>query len=580
MSSRPFTPTEEQERVIGHEGSAFVAACPGAGKTRMLVERTRTLLKGKTIGKAIAFLSFTNAAVSELEQRLRQDGLLPSPAFPHFIGTFDRFLWQFLVAPFGVPGCEGPPRLIPDKDQRNIRPSVNLRELPLECFDRLTGEILPAAAKRRRFEPDKNPNLTKAYVNSAALARARFLRRGELDFIDVRTLSAGRLKDDRQASQLARALAGRFSEVIVDETQDCNSADLEIIQWLRDAGIATKVICDPHQSIYSFRGGVTEELIAFGQTFDKRDQLSMSGNFRSSDPICRAIVALRPRDARAQPDRALGEHGRVTTPVHVLAYPGKGVPAAVGVRFRELVEDQGLDLMRCPVLAATRRSGARAVGQPFEDTTEDLTLRLANAVTGFHFAFESGNRRTQLEDVHRVVLEIEGRMGPKTYHQYLVAQGIEPADWRPRVLKLVRELHYDPISYSDSEAWLARARALLAAYLPPNSQSIAQRLRRNPGLAAALAVPSGSCPSAQTIHAVKGMEFPGVCVVMTVRTTHEILDYLETGTPGNVSEEARKIYVAASRAERLLVIATPKKHAGRLAAMLGATGAPVTLLSI
>src|SRR5580704_8180213 len=100
MSANPFTPTDEQARVIGHHGSAFVSACPGAGKTLVLVERARVLLKDRTSsGKGIAFLSFTNAAVSELERRLREEGLLRSPPFPHFIGTFDRFLWQFLFAP-------------------------------------------------------------------------------------------------------------------------------------------------------------------------------------------------------------------------------------------------------------------------------------------------------------------------------------------------------------------------------------------------------------------------------------------------------------------------------------------------
>ncbi|KAB0784496.1 UvrD-helicase domain-containing protein, partial [Pseudomonas aeruginosa] len=97
MSPRPFTPTGEQTRVIGHAGSAFVAACPGAGKTRVLVERARSLLAERSAGRGIAFLSFTIAAVSELEGRLRREGLLKTPAFPHFIGTFDGFLWQFLI---------------------------------------------------------------------------------------------------------------------------------------------------------------------------------------------------------------------------------------------------------------------------------------------------------------------------------------------------------------------------------------------------------------------------------------------------------------------------------------------------
>ena len=70
MTSRPFTPTAEQMAVIGHNGSAFVSACPGAGKTRVLVERARALLKDKATGKGIAFLSFTRSAVSELERRI------------------------------------------------------------------------------------------------------------------------------------------------------------------------------------------------------------------------------------------------------------------------------------------------------------------------------------------------------------------------------------------------------------------------------------------------------------------------------------------------------------------------------
>jgi DNA helicase II / ATP-dependent DNA helicase PcrA len=580
MSLRHFTPTEEQSRVIHHDGSAFVSACPGAGKTRVLVERARLLLKGRTAGKGIAFLSFTNAAMSELDQRLRQECLLPLPAFPHFVGTFDSFLWQFLVAPFGVPGCQDPPRLIPDKGEITVRPSEKVRELPLECFDRTTGEVIPAIAQSLGFDPAENPGRTKAYMTSAASTRRRLLLRGELDFDDARELAAKRLKDAALSSSLAIALAGRFREVIVDEAQDCNPADLEIIQWLRDAGIATKVVCDPQQSIYEFRGGVTEELVAFGQTFGKDDQLSMSGNFRSSEPICKVLVALRPKDARGRTDRALGDHGAVTAPIHILAYPGTGVPATVGAKFRELVEAEGIGLPFCPVLAATRHSGAKAIGQPVEATRQDLTLRLANAVTCFHFAFETGNRTEVLEEVHRVVLDIEGRMGSKTYHQYLAEDGIKPSTWRPEILNLVRELRYDPATYPDPGAWLARARALLAPHLPGNGRSINQRLPSNAGLAGALAVATGSNPQAKTIHSVKGMEFPAVCVVVTVPTAKGFLDYLETGDPAERSEDARKIYVGASRAQRLLAIAAPRSQAARLKALFTSAGAPVTVLDV
>ena len=582
MTRESFKPTDEQERVITHQGSAFVAACPGAGKTRVLVERARLLLNEKSTGKGIAFLSFTNAAISELQQRLTLEGLLPWPAFPHFIGTFDSFLWQFLVAPFGLPGCETPLRLIKDKGQRMIRPgnSDKLPELPLECFDRASGCLNNTMAIRHGFDTNRNARSTKAYETAAASARARFLSRGELDFEDARELAEGRIKDGEAALRLSAALAGRFRELIVDEAQDCNPSDLDVIKWLRDAGIPTKVICDPHQSIYQFRGGVTEELNALAQTFDEEDRLLMSGNFRSSDPICKAIVALRPRHARANPDRALGKFGSVTLPVHVFSYGGTTVPAAVGERFCELIAAEDIDPSLCPVLAATKASGAHAIGQPGGSESQDLTLRLAGAVTDFYFGFDAGNRQSALNDVHSVVLDIEGRKDGKTYHQFLSDEGLEPGSWRPRIIQIVRALRYDPALFPTPDAWLAHARTLFAKHIPPNGRTISQRLRNNRNLATSLAMVQKSMPPAKTIHAVKGMEFPAVCVVLTTKTSKGIIDYLVDGSSAEHAEEARKIYVAASRAQRLLAIATPRSQAGRLQRHLDATGAEVRVVDL
>lgn len=38
MIAKPFEPTGEQQRVIEHAGSAFISACPGAGKTRVMAD--------------------------------------------------------------------------------------------------------------------------------------------------------------------------------------------------------------------------------------------------------------------------------------------------------------------------------------------------------------------------------------------------------------------------------------------------------------------------------------------------------------------------------------------------------------
>ncbi len=574
MITKAFEPTEEQRRVIEHTGSAFIAACPGAGKTRVMIERARKLLGGRPTGRGIAFLSFTIAAVSELEDRLRREGLVGTPAFPHFIGTFDAFLWQFLIAPFGVDGCDAKPRLIPDKDDRTIQPFAAAQALPLECFDRVSGNAIPAMIQRHGFR-----GKIKAHETTARNMRARFLERGELDFADARSVALARLRDPACGAILGPAFTARFLELIVDEAQDCNPADLEIIAWFRAAGVPVKVISDPNQAIYGFRGGVTQELGQFAETFSAAERLPMSGNFRSSKHITKGVVALRAPDKRAVVDEALGEHREEPTAVQILSYSGNGVPSSIGARFRELTAAMGLDARDCPVVSATRRTGANALGHPQDSGVRDLSYRLAVAVSDFHFSFEVGGRKEALVDVHRIMLELGGRLDGKTYHQHLVDGEVGPESWRPEALALVQALRFTPDRFATAEAWHDEARRLLAPLLPAGGQSINQRLRRNGDLDKALSVAPAVGHPARTIHSVKGMEFPAICVVMSPRTAKSIIDFLAGAAHGD-NEEARKIYVGASRAQRLLAIALPKTQAPRLQGLMAGMGASVELISL
>jgi len=491
MTTKPFEPTDEQQRVIEHVGSAFIAACPGAGKTRVIVERARKLLNGRPMGRGIAFLSFTIAAVSELEDRLRREGLVETPAFPHFIGTFDAFLWQFLIAPFGIDGCTAKPRLIPDKGDRTIQPFPAAQALPLECFDRATGDAIPAMIQRHGFR-----GKIKAHETAARNTRARFLERGELDFADARSVALARLRDPACGAVLGPAFSARFQELIVDEAQDCNPVDLEIIAWFRAAGIPVKVISDPNQAIYGFRGGVTRELGLFAETFGEAERLPMNGNFRSSRHITKGVVVLRAPNMRT-----------------------------------------------------------------------------------FHFSFEVGGRKEALVAIHRIMLELGGRMGGKTYHQHLVEGDVAPDAWRPEALALAQALRFTQERFATVEAWHDEARRLLAPLLPAEGQSINQRLRRNAELEKALSVAPATSHPARTIHSVKGMEFPAICVVMSPSTAKGIIDFL-AGDTGGDNEEARKIYVGASRAQRLLAIALPRTQAPRLRDLMVGMGGAVELVAL
>jgi DNA helicase II / ATP-dependent DNA helicase PcrA len=582
MRKLPFAPTDEQKAVIAHSGSAFISACPGAGKTQVLVERARQQLKITSTGRGLAFLSFTNAAISELKSRLQSEALLLAPPFPHYVGTFDTFLWQFFIAPLGIPGCVRTPQLIPDLDDRDVVPFNNAQPIPLSCFDHLTGKIVPDKAKQVGFDATAKPALTAKYEASAQGCRTRFLARGELGFRDVRALVKSHLSNKPLSTRLSAALAARFREIVVDEAQDCNPADIEIVNWLRAAGIVTKVICDPHQSIYEFRGGVTDELFALRDSFGPNDRLTMSDNFRSNCNICKAIGALRPPGEQDVTDQALGPAANDLTPVHVVMYPGSSIPPSIGTTFETLVRGARLEPGQCPVLSSTRDAACKATGQACDSATRHRSLRLAFSVSDFHAGVEINARKLALESVHGIVLELGGKIGEKTYHQFVAAEGLRPEDWRPLILELLQSLRYDPGAHATADIWLDHARGVLSPFLAANIGSIAQNLTNHKDLSSVLATKPASGLSPRTIHSVKGMEFPGVCVVLSIKTTKDIIDYLTSGQPSQSAEGARKLYVAASRAERLLVFAVPKSQGTRLIAHLKKTGAQVeqTMLTL
>jgi superfamily I DNA/RNA helicase len=575
MKPKSFTPTQEQEVVIGHKESAFISACPGAGKTQVLVERARRELRKNPSGRGLAFLSFTNAAISELKARLQSEALLPNPPFPHYVGTFDTFIWQFFIAPLGIPGCITPPQLIPDMQERAITPYSGAQEIPLGYFDDVTGELVPEKARQRGFDVSARPALTAKYEAAARSCRNRFLTRGEIGFDDVRAIVKSYLTDPQISTRLSAALAARFSEIVVDEAQDCNPADIQIINWFRDSSIFTKIICDPHQSIYEFRGGVTEELFALRATFAPQNQLPMSGNFRSNRNICKAIAAFRSPGEQQPTDRPIGPLSDDVTKIQVLHFPGNSIPNSIGQKFKELLHNHGIMPLECPVVSSARDAACKAIGQIVDANSSDRTLRLALSAAAFHAGVEINARKEAMEAVHSILLELGGKMGRKTYYQYVRAEALKAEDWRPEVLELLQSLRYDPAHDGDADTWLTKARNLLAPFLG-TSGSIAQKLRNHQALSAILTSKPASDLSARTIHSVKGMEFPGICVVLSPRTCKDLLDYLTTGRPAESAEAARKLYVAASRAERLLVIAVPRSQGSRLVEHIKKTGAEVT----
>ena len=80
--------------------SIYLEACPGSGKTEVIAAKIVKEINNWTLSPGgIALLSFSNSATDELLSRVQQHSINIANRFPHFIGTFDSFIFKFLINP-------------------------------------------------------------------------------------------------------------------------------------------------------------------------------------------------------------------------------------------------------------------------------------------------------------------------------------------------------------------------------------------------------------------------------------------------------------------------------------------------
>jgi DNA helicase-2/ATP-dependent DNA helicase PcrA len=446
----------------------------------------------------------------------------------------------------------------------------------MNCLDRKTGVLDAEKASKHGFSRDP-----KRHQSMALSLRLALLKQGIVDFDDARDIANANLQDADFSARLAAVLSSRFKEVIVDEAQDCNPDDLTIITWLRDvAKIPTKVVCDPNQSIYGFRGGVSSELFDFSDTFADEDKLPLTGNFRSTDQICKVVHALRAPSIRGDCDTALGELANNQVAVHIISYAGKGVSPEIGKTFAQLAAKNSIQIDACRVVAKTRNSGINAVGGFVDDGKNHLCLRIARAAKNFQHATLVEHQLKAVIEAHKISLELSGFLADRSYHQVLEENGLDDLDWRGQIIATLKRLHFDVADGNTRQEWVARARAENLPHLQDTGRTISQKIQNKSELDAILQANPIPKLSPSTIHEVKGKQFIGVCVVLTTRKTKAILAHL-TDEPDQVAaEDCREFYVAASRARQFLAIACPKSQLSKLTDHLELFGSIVEVVSI
>lgn len=549
-----YLPTGQQRDIIIHDNtSAYVRACPGAGKTRTIVARLKqsALLSSSRFG--IGVISFTNSAVDEFKSKCSDEGILDDLRYPNFIGTFDSFIWKFLALPAIQIPSDISPQLLESWDDIyiNIRgyQRINGKGVPLSKFD----------PHSRTFQIDSLPaNISApviqhnaAYVREAERILRAFNNKGFYSTTDMRVIIRGKLENVIFCNALGAALRHRFKEIIIDEAQDCNSTDIAILRWLLNSEIPIKVVCDPSQAIYEFRNANPNELSEF--TIDL-NQLPLDGNFRSTSIICDLASTLR---ENRQSDTPLGDFREVREPIRLFPYNGRKVHSDVGLRF--IQEAIGINLLRTDLisLAHDLKSAMRAAGVEPQDNSSEAKRRLLAQAT-VDIKCSGTNRKTKeyaIISLIRLMLEAEGLLEDgSTWRECIENHEIDEREIRRRALDIVADLS-GSCTEAEAEDWIVKAKLNFSKNVTLQAGKTINQIFTNRNgwhLPLTNAPVNNQTIDYATIHEAKGGEYLGVLV--SIKPGGNVIENWENR---NLEEDIRVLYVGVTRAKQLLGIAIP-----------------------
>ena len=313
---------KEQEQAVMHDGSPLlVPAGPGSGKTTVIVERIKQLIKNGMSPSEILCLTFTDKAANVMKERLEDFYDVTEMQ----ISTYHSFCHDVLqenVLDSGIGMSSGvitkASRLVwavENYDAFNFK-HVQHGNNPVEVISSMVEGIsnfkdefvspetlrkflndelgkpaqLVADVEREAFL-HRLDDLHKLYVKYQDYLRAEQL----IDYDDMLVETVNLFKNK---PHILKKYQKRFKYVLIDEFQDNNFVQLELVKLLTTNGNITAV-GDDDQSIMKFQGAYAKIFQDFQTHFGNTKLITLVENLRSPKPIVNFALKL----LEGKPDR-------------------------------------------------------------------------------------------------------------------------------------------------------------------------------------------------------------------------------------------------------------------------------------
>lgn len=266
-----MVPTEIQKNIIQCDGNVVVLASPGSGKTFVLSEKIRQVLKGNTVldYQGIIAISYTRKASANLKKRTLSDGMQNKNSF---FGTIDNFCLTQIIETFGHYVFGHPSK-----------------EIEVKGFCDINKEVINKIEWISKIHPDY------ADIDEEQFADLKVLFRQGYVLVESLELLALHIVKNCQACR--KYLQARYKYVFIDEYQDADTYTNELFLILVELGLKGVAVGDANQSIFGFAHKNSQYIKSLEHN-PNFTSFTLGDNFRCSIPIINYSNRLLDEDSQ------------------------------------------------------------------------------------------------------------------------------------------------------------------------------------------------------------------------------------------------------------------------------------------
>ena len=359
--------------ILKTQGAVMVIAGAGSGKTRVLTNRIAYLIAEKNVLESnILAITFTNKAAKEMKERIYS--LVGETSKYIWINTFHSMCVRILRQHIDLLGYNKNFTILDTSEQKSIIKNI-VKELNLSEDSYQPNTILKIISNSKNSMISVNEMKAQARFgfmkNVAEIYEyyQKYLKKNSvLDFDDLMLKTIVLFEKHPEVLAIYQ---NKFEYIHVDEYQDTNVIQYKLIKMLSEVHKNICVVGDDDQSIYSWRGACSDNIINFEKDYEDVEVIFLDQNYRSNSTILDAANAVIKNNTDRK-DKALWSENKGGDKITVYASTNdKDETDDIAKKILDL-KIQGIDykdiaiLYRANYLSRSMENSCMAFGIPYK----------------------------------------------------------------------------------------------------------------------------------------------------------------------------------------------------------------------